>query len=288
MTVNSSAATCIVAAAFLTAHAPSSSAQKAPDGLKNPQVEIKYEDTQNAALVPIRDRLQQRYVLEKLQIFLSPLTLPEKLFITAKECGALNILYKTGSQLTLCYEYVAKVEADAPRVGQTVHLGGAELTREEALVGPVTQVVLHDVARALFHIYKVPVWGNAEFAADHVAAFTMVNFSDRVAWKTVVGSAWYLKNAWDSPVDIVDIRPHVAQRYFALLCIAFASDPGTFSVFVASGDRPKSYELPERRSVKCQYEYPKLDSAFRKAIFDPHVDKAKYEALKKLEWLTDF
>src|SRR5262249_10333200 len=160
-----------------------------------------------------------------------------------------------------------KVEADAPRVGQTVHLGQAELTREEALVGPVTQVVLHDVARALFHIYKLPVWGNAEFAADNVAAFTMVNFSDRVAWKSVLGTAWYLKNAWESPVDIADIRPHVAQRYFALLCVAYASDPGgQFAVFVASGDRPKPYELPERRALKCQYEYPKLDDAFRKTI----------------------
>src|SRR5262249_50395810 len=238
------AATGIVAAALLAALAPSSSAQKAPEGLKNPQVVIKYEDPRTAALLPIRDRLQQRYVLEKLQIFLSPLTLPDKLAITATEGGAVGGLYKAGSELSLCYEYVAKVEADAPGVGQTVHLGQAELTREEALVGPVTQVVLHDVARALFHIYKLPVWGNAEFAADNVAAFTMGNFSDRVAWKTVLGSAWYLKNAWDVPVDIVDIRPHVAQRYFALLCVALASDPGgQFSVFVASGDRPKPYEL---------------------------------------------
>src|SRR5262245_6803070 len=152
MMFRTSATSGVLAITLLAMQTPAALAQKPPDGLKNPMVEISYQAPKPAALADYRTRLQHRYVLERPQIFASPLYRPEKLIIKADECGTPHILYTKGSAVTLCYEYVAKVDADAPRIGQVVKLGLAELTREEALVGPITQIVLHDVARALFHI----------------------------------------------------------------------------------------------------------------------------------------
>ena len=288
MTFTRSATMGVLASALLAVQAPVAVAQKPPDGLKNPLVEISYEPPRTAALAEFRTWLQNRYVLEKLQVFLSPLNLTERLVVKADECGVPHVLYTRGAPVVLCYEYVAKVDADAPRIGQVVQLGQTELTREEALVGPITQLVLHDVARAIFHMYKLPVWGGAEFAADNVAAYTMVNFSQKTAWKTVVGTAWFLKSGWDRPVDISDIRPHVAQRYFALLCVAYAADQVQFEGFLQQGPKPKVYEPPVERANTCLYDYEKLSTSFMKTIFEPHVDRPKFEQLRKLEWLKDF
>jgi hypothetical protein len=285
MTLNFSSGAC--AAIALLAMTTGTVAQSPLDGLKNEMVELKYDEPTTAAFTPIRERLQHRGVLEKLQIFLSPLKLPRKLTVRTAECGRLYVPVAADGTVTLCYEYVAKIEKDAPSSGAAV-LGQIWLTREEALVGPVAQGVLHDVARSLFTIYKMPVWGNSETAADHVAAYTMLHFGKQVAWKTVIGTGWFLWDSWDNPVDITDIRPHLAQRYYNLLCVAFGADPVTFGVFVPINRAATPLDLPQRRAARCRGDYAKLDFAFKNLIYEPHVDKQKYEQLRKLELLREF
>src|SRR5262245_47249492 len=113
MTRASSTFTSMIAVAWLTAYAPAAMAQTPPEGLRNPMVEVKYEPTDNPAFRPIRQRLMQRHVLEKLQIFLGPLVLKQPLTVRAAECGGkLFSPYASGGVVTLCYEYVAKVEKD--------------------------------------------------------------------------------------------------------------------------------------------------------------------------------
>jgi hypothetical protein len=116
----------------------------------------------------------------------------------------------------------------------------------------------------------------------------MLQFGKQVAWKTVVGTGWFLWDEWERPVDISDLRPHLAQRYYNLLCVAYAADPVTFGVFVPTNREPSNVDLSVSRARRCQNEYAKLERAFKQTIFEPHVDKAKYRKLRELEWLKDF
>jgi Putative metallopeptidase len=159
------------------------------------------------------DRLRERRVLETLQQFLAPLKLPRKLPVKFDQCGAAALRYNPQGPVTICYEYVSEVERLAPRA--TIDLLPGPITTESALVGPVVQAVLREVAIATFDLLQIPVWGRPDDAADRVAAFTMLQFGPDVAWNTVVGFQWFLSGSAHGPPDFADVRGTALQHYHA-------------------------------------------------------------------------
>jgi hypothetical protein len=154
-----------------------------PSIAPNPQIEIAYEPPANPAFVHIYQRLAARKVLETLAQFLAPLKLDRKLTVKIDQCGAKTRRYDRAQRLaTLCYEYIDEVERLAPK--STVVLVQGPVTTDSAIVGPVVQSLLHEVAMAAFDMLAVPVWGRLDDAADRVAAFVMVQFGANVAWNT--------------------------------------------------------------------------------------------------------
>ena len=53
-------------------------------------------------------------------------------------------------------------------------------------------VVLHEMARAVFDVLEIPVWGREDHAADRVAGYIMFQFGEKVAYRTLVGTSWFL------------------------------------------------------------------------------------------------
>ena len=76
----------------------------------NSQVDVAYTEPQDPQFRPIRERLMRRQVLEQLRLFLSPLRLPRKLLVQLDQCNAERRPYQSGGPVTICYEYVAKVD----------------------------------------------------------------------------------------------------------------------------------------------------------------------------------
>ena len=111
----------------------------------NSQVDVAYNEPQDPQFRPIRERLMRRQVLEQLRLFLSPLRLPRKLLVQLDQCNAERRPYQPGGPVTICYEYVAKV--DQHRAARTA-AGG--LPRETMIVGAFVQAVLHEVALATY------------------------------------------------------------------------------------------------------------------------------------------
>jgi hypothetical protein len=151
------------------------------------------------------------------------------------------------------------------------------------------QEVLHDVALAVFDIQEIPVWGNAEFAADNVAAFLMLQFGTDVAMKTVLGSAYFLneleKRVRYSFDYVGDIRPTIRQRYSNLLCVAFGSDPVKFANFVPVNRQQQVADLSNDRADVCVYDYDALKRSFVNAILKPHVDSELQKQVLAAKWL---
>lgn len=241
----------------------------------NSQVEVRYVEPQDPQFAPIRDRLMRRQVLEQLRLFLSPLKLPRKLMVQLDQCNAERRAYQPGGPVTICYEYVAKIDRTAPRDQRP-----DGLPREMMIVGAFVQSVLHEVAVAIFDVLELPVWGRESDAADKLAGFIMVQFGKDIALKVMVGAAWYFdatERTWNES-DYASENSPEAQRFFNYLCIAYGSDPATFKFLIDQN------MLPVRRAQRCTGEFYALRYAFAKTIL-PHVDVTMLKRVQSASWL---
>jgi Putative metallopeptidase len=241
----------------------------------NSQVDVVYTEPQDPAFRVIRDRLMRRQVLEQLRLFLSPLKLPRKLLVQLDQCNAERRPYQPGGSVTICYEYIAKVDRIAPR-----NPPGDGLPREMMIVGAFVQAVLHEVAIATFDILEIPVWGRETDAADKLAGFIMVQFGKDVALKVMVGAAWYFdasERQWNESDMASEVSPE-AQRFYNYLCIAFGADPAAFKFLIDQN------LLPTHRARRCGGEYYALRFAFAKEIL-PHVDQQLMKRVQSATWL---
>ena len=241
----------------------------------NSQVDVVYTEPQDPQFRPIRDRLMRRQVLEQLRLFLSPLRLPRKLLVQIDQCNAERRPYQPGGPVTICYEYIAKVDQIAPR---NQPAGG--LPRETMITGAFIQAVLHEVAVATFDILEIPVWGRETDAADKLAGFIMVQFGKDVALKIMVGAAWFFdasERTWNE-LDYASEQSPEAQRFFNYLCIAFGSDPASFKFLIDQN------LLPVRRAQRCTQEFYALRFAFAKTLL-PHVDQQLLKRVQSATWL---
>ena len=257
----------------------------------NPQIEINYEAPTNPAFMPIYNALKKRQVLETLQRFLVPLKLPidRKLVIKSAQCDASASGYQSGGPATICYEYIAQVDQLAPR--SPVALVQGEVTREQAINGPIIQALLHNIALAVFDLWDIPVWGRTDDAADRLAAFVMVQFGPDVAWNAIVGTAWFLASNTTETISYSDVRGAFAQRYYTTLCIALGAElhketgaewgkQYSFAGFLSTA----AGSLPMSRANSCGAEYELIKRAFVSLIF-PHVDQSLLTEVRQSKWV---
>ena len=256
-------------------------------------IKIEYKAPTDKKLEPIYQRLKAREVLERMQAFLSPLRLPQPLNLVTAQCGGqVELPYQSDAPVTICYEYVALIEQEAP--AGLGFVGQAFVTHDIALVGPFVQFTLRSIARHIIDMLELPVWGNAEDAADNLAAFIMLEVSPQVAQKTIFGTAYFFAKTMQSEkLDLAAIRPHIAQRYFNLLCIAVGSDLVRYSVFVPVNREAGPVDLPKNRYGFClqlsapeRSEYNQIKYAFHQLIRDKHVDLSLLKQVRTIEWLA--
>lgn len=245
---------------------------------KNPQIEIDYVAPRSEKFRAIHQRLKTLQVFEILQQFLSPLRLPRKIVVKSDECGALRHVYQTGGPVIICYEYVLAMEVAAPNAS-IVPIANGRITKEGVIVGAFVNEVLSQVALAIFDTLDIPVWGSAADAADNTAALIMSQFGDAVAWRTLVGTSWFLaQRSYVGHGTFSEvIQPVEAPRFYNYLCIAFAANPKTFS-FVST-------DIPKDRLDSCHEDYRKLMRSFKQTIL-PHVDLDLLRQIRAVDWMT--
>ena len=252
-------------------------APQAPAAAEGGQIRISYGEPKNPAHRPIYERLQKRRVLEDLQDFLSPLKLPTPLTIKVEACNGVVNAYYSNQAVTICYEYIAWIH----QVAQQVTLSN-EISPEDAVVGPFVDVLLHEVAHAIFDLLKIPLFGREEDAADQLAAFILLQFGNDVARRTIVGAALLFRQMAveqePGTADYAAVHGLPAQRFVNVLCIAYGAQPQLFADFVKQGF------LPVHRIGYCRWEYQQILYAF-KTLIAPHVDPVLQEKVRGREWL---
>jgi hypothetical protein len=270
----------VLASIYLAAHATAAIAQPPPAGQSSPpaaqssQIEVAYVQPANRNFQPIYDRVKNRKVLEELQQFLAPLRLPRKLTVKIDQCGALSRPYRPQEPVTICYELIDQIEKVAAK--------GDPKMRQTMIAGAFIQVVVYQVAHAMFDILQVPVWGRAGDAADRLAALVMLQFGEDLALRTIRGStAFFLasKKTWTGSA-FADADSPEEQRYYNYLCIAYGGSPISFD-FLVNGNEPV---LPLPRARRCYWEYQQVRMAFNLRIM-PFVDPDLLVKIRSADWL---
>jgi hypothetical protein len=251
-----------------------------PADLQNPMIEIQYVEPSNEAFRPIREKLMQYQVLERLKQFLAPLILPNKVVMKVDECGPTPQYPKPSVPVVVCYEYIKMIEERAPGSGKETSKG---VSRDDVIIGTFVMAALHETARAVFSELKIPIWGREEDAADKLAAFVMVEMGGDIALRSIKGTASFFRanpNWSGSDFDYSEVASPEKQRYYNYLCIAYGSDPDTFKQFA------RNTLLTTRRAQRCSGEYIQVKSAFEATILNGHVDQALLQKVQSVTtWL---
>jgi hypothetical protein len=244
---------------------------------KSNQIRVEYVEPKNPAHQPIYDSLKQARALERIQKLLSPLRLPRPLVLKVSGCGESNAWYD-GHFVTVCYEYLADLLKDAPDA--TLPSG---ITRQDAILGPLIDVFLHESGHAVFDQLNVPVLGREEDAADLFSAYIVLQLGREDARRLILGSAYQYKADVLNPqvplTKYADEHGIPAQRFFNVLCIAYGADQKLFADVVEKG------YLPKKRAEGCDLEYEQAAFGFKKLI-GPYIDRKV--AKKVLDtWMRD-
>jgi Putative metallopeptidase len=245
---------------------------------KSNQIRVEYALPKNPAHQSIYDRLKQARALERIQTLLSPLRLPRPLLLKVAGCdGESNAWYDEGF-VTVCYEFLADILKNAPE--KTLPSG---ITQEDAILGPLMDVFLHETGHAVFDQLKVPVLGREEDAADLFSAYIMLQLGKEDAHRLILGSAYQYKADVVSPqvplTKYADEHGIPAQRFFNVLCIAYGADQKLFADVVE-----KEY-LPKQRAEGCDGEYEQVAFALKKLI-GPYIDQ-KLAKKVLVTWMPD-
>jgi Putative metallopeptidase len=269
-----------VALAIALLGIPSAGHSQQRDAAAKSQLQIRYEAPADAKLRPYYDELMRRRVLERLQGFLVPLRLPKSLLVRAAQCGVETVPYRSGGPVTLCYEQLERIATIAAKNAKD------ENERSMVLFGTTVQSLLHQLAIAVFDQLEVPVWGRLHDAADRAAALIMMEFGEKVALTTVLGSGkffLYSGNTWTG-ADFARADSPEAQRFYNFLCIAYGGDPITFD-FLAPRPGPSAFpRLTEHRAPRCEGEYLQIRHAFNLRIMS-FVDPDQLVTVRAAQWL---
>jgi hypothetical protein len=246
------------------------------------RIQIDYVAPRNSDHQELYEFLQQRRALEKLQEIFSPFRLPADLTLRVLGCDGVSNAWYQQSVVSVCYEYVREIYEFAPK--ETTASG---ITPADAMLGQFFYVFAHEMGHAVYDVLKIPVLGTEEDAADHFAAYIMLQFGRDQARRLMVGAAYaydrYLKNPTVTVPLVAFSGSHSppAQRFFNLVCLAYGSDStGVFADLVLLG------YLPSDRARRCKREFNQLSFAFRQLVLS-HLDQELAKKVLDATWLPD-
>jgi hypothetical protein len=252
------------------------------------RVTVEYVVPKSAELQELYGMLREERVLEQMQGILSPFRLPEELTIKTTECGMVNSWYSRENSkptVTLCYELLRHILQSLPKTTSP-----DAITPRDAAVGQFFWLTTHEVGHAMFDLFKVPIFGHAEDAADNFAGYIMLQFGKERARRLIAGGAWawrmYVADYRTNPIVHTQLAGFASnhgqpeERFYNLMCLAYGADPVTFADLTQDG------YLPPNRSPTCRFEYDTLAFAFHREI-SPHIDQPMARQVLDTTWFSN-
>ena len=132
---------------------------------------VQHGTVQNAKYKEIDQQIKGEKVLENAATELNKnLKLPANIYLRTKDCGEVNALYDPNdSSITICYELMEHFYKLFKTNGKT------DDQAYDKMFDAVRFVFLHELGHAMIDLYKLPITGNEEDAADRVSAYICLN-----------------------------------------------------------------------------------------------------------------
>jgi hypothetical protein len=142
----------------------------------------------------------------------------------------------------------------------------------EFVTGNVLFLLGHEVAHALISVFKIPVIGREEDAADALATIAALKMGGSFAERVVINAArgWFLSDQRDAksgtPSGLYDEHGLDSQRAYYLVCLLVGGAPEKFA---ALADEVK---LPKERQKTCHFDYSNAEWSWGE-VLKPHKRK---------------
>lgn len=227
-----------------------------------------FEKTANKHESTIKKQIENSGVVDDVATFINNqfnLLIP----LTIKFGGEDGPLYDSGSnEIIVPYFFIQEVEdrfrnAKYSETGVSI----ADATRDV-----VMHTLFHELAHTFIFIYKLPVVGKEEDAADALASMLLIEFFENGAEIALSAADLFDLESEDITEfveeDFWDEHSLGAQRYYSTLCHVYGSDPKKYAYL------KKDIGFSQERAALCIEEYEGLFSSWS-ALLEPHVKSKK-------------
>lgn len=172
------------------------------------------------------------------------LKFPVDLPVAHVACGEANAFYDpTKQQLSMCYELLTAIA----QVAYDPSVSDVEVA--ERIVGTWMFVFFHELGHGLIDLYELPVTGREEDAVDDFSTLLLIDMG-LTSYAIRAAEYWAATDQGvTSPSVFADEHSLNAQRFYAILCLVYGSDPDEYEGLVTGGF------LPEDRAVRCPSEW---------------------------------
>jgi len=230
---------------------PPAPAATKPSAKDAGDVRLAWDDVSDPAHAEERQQLQGGALEGWLAATNALLALPYDITVRHTECGEANAYYDPKSkEVVMCYELLDVIAA-------TMAQGGVSAKEQPRAVGDAWLFVLfHELGHALIDAYGLPIAGREEDAADEVSTLTLIHEG---APDAALDAAmfWSLSSSGQhSASQYADEHSLNEQRYFAILCTVYGSDPRKYGWLLDEG------YLPAQRGPRCEQEYAREDATW--------------------------
>lgn len=220
---------------------------------------VEHSTVTNARYKEIDKQIKSEKVLENAAQQLNDnLKLPNDVYLRTKDCGEVNALYDPNdTSITICYELMEHFFKLFKSSGKT------DKEAYTKMFDAIQFVFLHELGHAMIDLYKLPVTGNEEDAADRASAYICLEeIKDGVRFVLTAADAFSIESKMRKPDgrDMADEHLLGEQRYFNSLCMIYGSNPGKWNKIVTDG------YLPKERAVRCPSEYERTMLSWKELL----------------------
>lgn len=200
------------------------------------------------------------------------LSLPVDIPISFKECadlpeakdmGAANAWYNPEDHtVTMCYELMAKSEElfkDDEKSEQDL---------DKAVMGSTAWTFYHELGHAMIDVYKLPLTGKNEDAADQISTYILISGGDEGEQAALSGAEDFGREAGAdndlNDLQFADTHSLDKQRFFNIVCWVYGQNEEKYRNLVEEGS------LPENRAGRCKEEFDTMARSW-KTLLTPYT-----------------
>jgi hypothetical protein len=186
------------------------------------------------------------------------LKLPADVVLRTKDCNEINAFYDPNDiSITICYELMDYFFALFKSTGKS------DQESSEKMFEAIRFVFLHELGHALIDLYKLPITGNEEDAADRASAYICleeIKGGERSVFAAAEAFSLSAKGKSVGGREMADEHLLQEQRFYNFLCMIYGSNTSKYQNLVGG-----KY-LPQERAVRCPSEYERTTQSWKELL----------------------